>query len=394
MITNATSYPSTAGGGFNDNVCEVVEKAISQPEGQPARQSLTRPQEDANTWTCPPILIDVAESLTNDGILQKIDIAETILGREGRSVPSSKKRNDDNCYWLAKKFNIDEFREKEIAPEIKAICRAAGFKVICQYRKTAYGGNGSIEVKCCRGKYHSVEKTLVQNRKKARTAKSNAAPKTRKKKSMKPILGQDGNDTRCPFQFQIFWDEKRKRWFLPKIQRGNRVHCGHKQIDPADIKLRTKNSISPVEKEKITEDSLQSHISTAATLNPKVNNLNQVDVDESDQNKLTARFLPRYVDICDYAQSIGENGIAVMTKHFDHCQRRFLNFIYNATISEDQVAAPKPAKSGSVPYVRFKTPFEAICQMAQQTGEAGIEVFSEELLACKQELVSLVGGKS
>lgn len=127
-------------------------------------------------------------------------------------------------------------------------------------------GNGCIEVKCCRGTYHCEEKSLAHNRKKARSTKSNAAPKAIKKKTTKPVHGQDGNDTRCPFHFQIYWDEKRQRWFLPKIQRGNRVHCGHSPIDPADIKLETKNSISP-EEEEIARDSLQSHISTAATQN-------------------------------------------------------------------------------------------------------------------------------
>jgi len=82
-----------------------------------------------------------------------------------------------------------------------------------------------------------------------------------------------------------------------------------------------------------------------------------------------------------------------MAKHFNHCQRRFLNFFNNSTIREDQVAAEKPPKSGSAPYVRFKHPFEVICRMAQRTGTAGIEVVSEELLVCQQELVSLVDGK-
>ena len=280
MITNTANPPSTAvRGGFDDNAYEVVEKALSQSEGQSARQqsgsmsygqslrNLMRLQEDANTWTCPPLLINVAASSTSDDIIQ-IDIAETLLGREGgRNVPSPEKRNDDNCYWFAKIFNIntDEFREKEIVREIKAACRAAGFTVNCKYKKMEYG-NGCIEVKCCRGTYHCEEKSLAHNRKKARSTKSNAAPKAIKKKTTKPVHGQDGNDTRCPFHFQIYWDEKHQRWFLPKIQRGNRVHCGHSPIDPADIKLETKNSISP-EEEVIARDSLQSHISTAATQN-------------------------------------------------------------------------------------------------------------------------------
>jgi hypothetical protein len=44
------------------------------------------------------------------------------------------------------------------------------------------------------------------------------------------------------------------------------MHCGHKHMDPADITLETKNSISPME-EEIAKDSLRSHISTAATQN-------------------------------------------------------------------------------------------------------------------------------
>ena len=284
MITNTANGPPTAArDGFDDNVYGVVENALSQSEGQPqpaqqydagtggrcitygqSLQNLKRLQEDANTWTCPPILLHVAESYESDGILQ-IDVAETI--GEGQNVPSPEKRTNDNCYWFAKIFNTntDEFREKELVPEIKAACREAGFTVNCKHNKME-NGNGRIEVKCCRGRYHSEEKSLAHNRKKARTAKSNAAPKERRKKTMKPVHGQDGNDKRCPFLFQIYWDEKRKRWFLPKKQRGNRMHCGHKPIDPADIKLETKNSISAAEKE-VAKDSLQSHISTAATQN-------------------------------------------------------------------------------------------------------------------------------
>mgnify|MGYP000300499200 CR=1 FL=1 len=90
----------------------------------------------------------------------------------------------NHCYWFAKIFNTntDEFREKELVPEIKAACREAGFTVNCKHNKME-NGNGRIEVKCCRGRYHSEEKSLAHNRKKARTAKSNAAPKERRKKT-------------------------------------------------------------------------------------------------------------------------------------------------------------------------------------------------------------------
>jgi hypothetical protein len=116
-------------------------------------------------------------------------------------------------------------------------------------------------------------------------------------------------------------------------------------------------------------------------------------VNDSAKTDLVARFHPRYEMICKYADSARDSGIRVMATHFNHCQRRFLNFFNNSTVTEDQVAAPEPPKSGSTAYVRFKNPFETICRMAQQSGEAGVKVVSEELLACQQELVSLVDGK-
>ena len=279
--TNAGNHPSTVRGGFDSNAYEIVEEALSQSEMQENIQGgrsikttffqslkkLLHLQEDANSWTCPPILIYVAESLNSDRIIQ-IDIAETLLGRDkGQNVPLPEKRNDDNCYWFPELFksNDEKFREKEIIPEIKAACRQAGFTVNCKYKKME-NGNGCIEVKCCRSTYFSEEKSTAHNGKKKRTSKSNTAPKKNRKKTMKPIRGQAGNDKKCHFHFQIYWDQKRQRWFLPKIQRGIRMHCGHKHMDPADITLETKNSISPME-EEIAKDSLRSHISTAATQN-------------------------------------------------------------------------------------------------------------------------------
>eukprot|EP00985_Skeletonema_marinoi_P031403 scaffold37683_cov255-Skeletonema_marinoi.AAC.1 len=64
-----------------------------------------------------------------------------------------------------------------------------------------------------------------------------------------------------------------------------------------------------------------------------VNN-HPVDVDDSHKIDLATSFHPRYVDICNYAESAGDNGIAVMAKHFNHCQRRFLNFFNNSTIQQ------------------------------------------------------------
>ena len=132
--TNAGNHPSTVRGGFDSNAYEIVEEALSQSEMQENIQGgrsikttffqslkkLLHLQEDANSWTCPPILIYVAESLNSDRIIQ-IDIAETLLGRDkGQNVPLHEKRNNDNCYWFPELFksNDEKFREKEIIPEI------------------------------------------------------------------------------------------------------------------------------------------------------------------------------------------------------------------------------------------------------------------------------------
>ena len=315
-------------------------------------------------WTCPPILIHVATSSTSDDIIQ-IDIAQTLLGREGgRNVPSPEKRNDDNCYWFASTYNSndDKFRELEIIPIIKAACRGAGFRVNCKYKKME-NGNGCIEVKCCRGTYHYEEKSITVHKKK-------------KKKTIKPVHGQEGNDTRCSFHFQIYWDNNRRRWFLPKVQRGSRVHCGHEHMDPADINLVAKNTQSHSDDRHNDDSSMQ--------IGDDYDFSNNDHIDDTDETDLVTSFHPRYVNICNYAVSAGDVGIRVMTKHFDHCQRRFLEFINNAEVSDDQVVDPE---SGGSAYDRFKNPFEVICRMAQQSGIMGIQVASEELLACQQELV-------
>jgi hypothetical protein len=106
--------------------------------------------------------------------------------------------------------------------------------------------------------------------------------------------------------------------------------------------------------------------------------------------KLSEKFLPRYQHVCKYAESCGDNGIQVMAKHFDHCQRRFLNFFHNSEVSDDDIVTQSPPKSGITPYNRFKVPYERICAMAQKSGEAGICVASEEFSACQEELVTLV----
>eukprot|EP00984_Skeletonema_dohrnii_P024962 scaffold14113_cov65-Skeletonema_dohrnii-CCMP3373.AAC.1 len=82
-----------------------------------------------------------------------------------------------------------------------------------------------------------------------------------------------------------------------------------------------------------------------------------------------------------------------MAKHFDHCQRRFLHFIHNSNVSDNDVAVQTSPKSSN-PYHNFKLPYERICSMAQRGGDLGIDAASEEFAACLEELVALAGERN
>ena len=63
----------------------------------------------------------------------------------------------------------------------------------------------------------------------ARTPKKKKAKKkkrriVRNKVTKRPIQGEECT---CKFAFRVYWDDHRKRWFLPKVQAGTNVHVGH-----------------------------------------------------------------------------------------------------------------------------------------------------------------------
>lgn len=114
---------------------------------------------------------------------------------------------------------------------------------------------------------------------------------------------------------------------------------------------------------------------------------------DSNAKDLSERFLPCYETICKYAEACGDDGIQVMAKHFDHCQRRFLHFIHNSNVSDNDVAVHTSPKSSN-PYHNFKLPYERICSMAQRGGDLGIDAASEEFAACLEELVAFAGERN
>lgn len=196
-----------------------------------------------STWTG-TVYIDVAESLNSDTIME-IDIMETI-DNATKKVPSASKRCDENCYWLLKKFynkNDDDTRH-EIFATIHNAVRRGGFQVKCRYQEnssdTTDAKTGWIEAKCKRCEFHDEEKNKTHNMKKKSNLNTKKEAKEKKKRSGKPVKGLEGHDTLCPVCFKIYWDAALQRWFVPKHQKGEKIHCGHKQRKPSDIRLDIK----------------------------------------------------------------------------------------------------------------------------------------------------------
>jgi len=54
---------------------------------------------------------------------------------------------------------------------------------------------------------------------------------------------------------------------------------------------------------------------------------------DSNAKDLSERFLSCYETICKHADACVYDGMQVLAKHFDHCQRRFLHFIHNSNVS-------------------------------------------------------------
>ena len=85
----------TTRGAFESSAYESMENALEGSTLTPMHnshardgttyarklQTLNRLRNKLKEWTCPPILIHVAESLTSDNKIE-IDIAETILSRD------------------------------------------------------------------------------------------------------------------------------------------------------------------------------------------------------------------------------------------------------------------------------------------------------------------------
>lgn len=263
---------TTARGGFNRSTYVAMENSLnaqheatssslmsaslasaSASTGASFAESMERVKNlrhTLSTWTG-MVCIDVAESLTSDTIIE-IDIMETI-DNATKKVPSASKRTDENCYWLLKQFydkNDDDTRN-QIFATLQNACRIGGFKVKCRYHENSSGTiaakTGWIEARCNRCEFHNEEKNKAHNmKKKSNLNIKKTKAKEKKKRSGKPVKGLH---ELCPVCFKIYWDATLQRWFVPKHQKGEKIHCGHKQRMPSDIRLDIKYVATPDDEE-------------------------------------------------------------------------------------------------------------------------------------------------
>ena len=280
--TNTNNSDATARGGFNRSTYVAMENSlnaqhaatssltsassasashnISPSTGASFAESMERVKnlrDNLSTWTG-KVCIDVAESLTSDTIIE-IDIMETI-DNATKKVPSASKRRDENCYWLLKQFydkNDDDTRN-QIFATLHNACRMGGFKVKCRYQEnsscTTAAKTGWIEARCNRCEFHDEEKNKAHNMKKKSNLNTKTKANEKKKRLAKEKRKRSGKPVKglhelCPVCFKIYWDVMLQRWFVPKHQKGEKIHCGHKQRKPSDIRLDIKYVVTPDDEE-------------------------------------------------------------------------------------------------------------------------------------------------
>jgi len=214
-------------------------------------------------WNTPELFIDVATALDNDQPVT-INIIDTFVEHEIRRSRKDKHSVSDptSVYWLQSKYNQNtkEFRVETLSVPFVKSAQQAGFNLSMKgYEKK----KNQLPFRCPRyepytpgaRKPPSSKDTAhlppSPSKRTARFKKGFRAQETspRKTKTTKPVLSQADNvqsseslgveDVKCPFRFNIYWDQQRRRWWLPKKQSAVSHHCGHTEQTPDQIRIRT-----------------------------------------------------------------------------------------------------------------------------------------------------------
>ncbi|CAB9531970.1 expressed unknown protein [Seminavis robusta] len=81
----------------------------------------------AEVWSSPPVIIQIANSLKDDGEKKEINLIPTL----GHNTRNRSEPNIASVYWLPREFSINtpEFRTKTLSPYFAEASGAAGFVV-------------------------------------------------------------------------------------------------------------------------------------------------------------------------------------------------------------------------------------------------------------------------
>ena len=187
-----------------------------------AVSQLMHTQEQKSTWATTEILIKVSVSLLDERV-EEINLAETI----GKS-PGGRQTTvvDDSTAWFLPKDpfcqNDVKFHQEVFTPHFVRACIPAGFVLV---NKGWEKKLNKCVFMCSRGRQHKPHKDLSQER----TTKGKI-PLTKR-----PV---EGKADRCRFQFPVYWDVLRSRWYVFKEMGGFAGHCGHTRVEPASLRLR------------------------------------------------------------------------------------------------------------------------------------------------------------
>ena len=189
---------------------------------------------------------------------------ETIGHDDAKNI--SKFTQPEEQYWLPRRYNqnTEEYRADDLSPIFVRACKAAGFRLIMSNHVEMSNNRSRILFVCSRYRHHKKKKKQASNAtttneqteekedgeeeeevaadvpERERTVAGNLISSSGKLcKTERPIKDED---ELCKFSFKVYWDGGKKRWFVPKKQKGNKEHAGHIRKEPHQVRMRRNKS--------------------------------------------------------------------------------------------------------------------------------------------------------
>ena len=175
-------------------------------------------------WATNQFPVNIATSYSDDTPKQ-IDIMIT-LGHKTRQPKKTKQKRDSPKYWLPSKFNqnTDEFRKEYVVPYFSNAALDAGFGLVARGWQD---DRNYLKLQCERGRHYESEKRNEHEKEIEQSSQSKDTISKAKVATTKRAV--KGEEDKCPFYFNVWWDEECQRWYLPLKQLGCSEHKGHMQ---------------------------------------------------------------------------------------------------------------------------------------------------------------------